>query len=138
MVSLTSLMKRPEKTLARCLKESLSTSRIPAIYLNYALSDYFSIRPLGRFPRPNSTITVIHKNNSTDLSTHTIDLPFYGFSPQDVGALNDYCPSTSNALSGSFITPYSRNDDPLTFNPQKFSLSLEENNFFKNAPNFIH
>ena len=113
----------PEKTIARWSEQYVSTSRNPAIHLNSALSDYFSVRPLGRFAPPNSSITVTYQNNSMDQSTHTIDLPFSGYSPQDVGTLNDYYPPIFNLINNASPLHSYSDDDLLTFDLQVFSLS---------------
>ena len=129
-------MKRPEQMLDGLSEAYVSTSRNSAIRLNCALSDYFSLRLIGEFARPNSSITVTYKKNSTDLFTNTIDLPLYGYSSQDVGSLNDYCPSISNFISSPSSLHFYSDDDFLTFDLHKYFPSLKHNASFKMAPNF--
>ena len=89
-------------------------------------------------PRPNGIITVTYTNNAPNQSAHTIDIPFYGYTLQDVGLLNDYYPQISNHVSSfSYLHSYS-DDDILSFNLHKFFSSLKHNANFKNAPHFIH
>ena len=131
-------MKRLEKTLARWSEAYLSTSRNSAIRLNYALSDFFSVRPLGRFSRPNGTITVTHNNSSTDPSTQTTDFLFVGYSSEDVRAFEGLPRNSDFVTAPPLFSQYSEVDDPLTFDLQKISLSLEEKNIFNPETNIIH